>query len=111
MLCRSRVGEPNTAQFGPQTALALTRKYAIMGRWRAHVPAPPSPLAQELGRRITELIDQFSRENPGLSAVEIHQGLQLAAKQRGTSRAMALVLALLIGLLLSGVLFFYFYAR
>ena len=76
-----------------------------------YIPPPPSPLAQELGRRITELIDQFSRENPGLSAVEIRQGLQLAAKQRCTGRAMALVLALLIGLLLFGVLGFYFYAR
>jgi hypothetical protein len=57
-----------------------------------HVPQPPSPLAQELGRRIGELIEQFSGENPGLSALEIQQALQ-------------------IGVLLLGVLAFFFYIR
>ena len=76
-----------------------------------YIPQPPSPLAQELGRRIGGLIDQFSAENPGLSTTEIQQALQIAAQQRGTSRAMATVLALLIGLLLVGVLAFYFFVR
>ena len=76
-----------------------------------HVPQPPSPLAQELGRRIGDLIEQFSGENPGLSALEVQQALQIAAQQRGTSRAMATVMALLIGMLLLGVLAFYFFLR
>ena len=76
-----------------------------------HVPQPPSPLAQELGRRIGELIDQFSSNNPGLSTIEIQQALQIAAQQRGTNRAMATVLVLLIGLILLGVLAFYFFLR
>ena len=74
-----------------------------------YVPPPPSPLAQELGRRISELIDQFQRENPGLSAVDIRRALQLAATQRGSNRAMAVGLALLVGLLLLGVLLFFFW--
>ena len=77
----------------------------------SYIPPPPSPLAQELGRRLTGLIDQFALENPGLSTVEIHQALQLAAKARGTNRAMAVVLALLIGALAFGVLFFYLYSK
>jgi hypothetical protein len=76
-----------------------------------HIPQPPSPVAQELGRRIGELIDQYSIENPGLSTIEIQQALQIAAQQRGTNRAMATVLALLIGLILLGVLTFYFFLR
>jgi len=73
-----------------------------------YIPQPPSPLAQELGRRIGGLIDQFSAENPGLSTIEIQQALQIAAQQRGTSRAMATVLVLLIGLVLVGVLMFFY---
>ena len=76
-----------------------------------YVPPPPSPLAQELGRRISATIDQFSNENPGLSTVEIQQALQLAARQRGTNRTMAMILAALIGLLLVGVLAFLFFLR
>ena len=76
-----------------------------------YVPPPPSPLAQELGRRIGATIDQFSNENPGLSTIEIQQALQLAARQGGTNRAMAMILAALIGLLLFAVFFFYFYSR
>ena len=76
-----------------------------------YVPPPPSPLAQELGRRIAATIDQFSNENPGLSSVEIQQALQLAARQRGTNQAVALILALVIGLVLAGVLAFYFISR
>ena len=76
-----------------------------------YIPQPPSPLAQELGRRIGGLIDQFSAENPGLSTIEIQQALQLVARQRGTSRAMATVMVLLIGLILLGVLAFYFFLR
>ena len=76
-----------------------------------YIPQPPSPLAQELGRRIGGLIDQFAAENPGLSTVEIQQALQVAAQQHGTSRATAMVLALMIGLVLAGVLAFYFFLR
>jgi hypothetical protein len=76
-----------------------------------YIPQPPSPLAQELGRRIGGLIEQFSADNPGLSTVEIQQALQIAARQRGTSRAVATVLALSIGMILLGVLLFYFYLQ
>lgn len=77
-----------------------------------YVPPPPSPLAQELGRRIATTIEQFARENPGLKSIEIQQALRLAARREGaSSKAVASVLALLVALLLLGAMLFWFVMR
>jgi len=76
-----------------------------------YVPPPPSPLAQELGRQIAVLIDQYSRENPGLTTAEINQALQLAARRSGTSKATTVILAVLVGLTVLGLLFFIYFLR
>ncbi len=70
-----------------------------------YVAPPPSPRARELSRRISELIERYERENPGVSETDIRQALSLAARRSGSSAALlwiavGLVLALLAGMLL-----------
>ena len=60
-------------------------------------PAPPSPRAQELGYRLSALIEQFQREHPEMSAIEVRQALQLASTRQGVSSA-AMIAAVLLGL-------------
>ncbi len=71
-------------------------------------PPTPSPRANELGRRLTETIDRFRQEEPGVSPAEIRQALGLATRSAGTdSSAIAAVLGVLFLALGLGV-FFYF---
>lgn len=70
-----------------------------------YVAPPPSPRARELSRRISELIERYEQENPGVSATEIRQALTLATSRSGSSSAVlwvvvGLVLALLAAMLL-----------
>jgi hypothetical protein len=66
-----------------------------------YIPPPPSPHTRELSRRLAEVIEQFQRENPGTSAVEVQQALRLAAPGTGASKA---VVGVMIGLVLALVL-------
>jgi hypothetical protein len=55
-------------------------------------PPPPSPRAQELGRRLRETIEGFLQEHPGTTGSEIRQALQLAAREicgKGATAAVA----------------------
>jgi hypothetical protein len=68
------------------------------------VPPPtPSPRAQELARRLSETIDGFARENPGVRDVEVREALRLAARGRGRE-ATAVVLGMVVALALAGAL-------
>ncbi len=69
-------------------------------------PPPPSPQARELGKRLTDTIDRFSEENPSVSPAEIQQALSLATPSSGRSGALAI--ALLVGLLIFGLLAFFY---
>ncbi len=74
-------------------------------------PSPtPSPRAQELGRLLTETIDGFRRNHPGMTEAEIRQAMSLATAKGGT-KSQAIVLALLVGLALLGVLSFFYLSR
>jgi len=48
---------------------------------------------------------------PGLSAAEIHQALQLAARRSGTTKPMTVVLAVVLGLAMLGLLLFIYFFR
>ena len=57
------------------------------------VPPPrPSPRAQELGRHLGEVVDQYRREHPDLSGMEIRQALRLAHRD-SAARPAIIVLA------------------
>lgn len=66
------------------------------------VPPAPSPRARELGRRLTETIDDFRREHPGTSKADIGQAVSLAT--RAGTRGRATVFALVLGLAILGAL-------
>jgi hypothetical protein len=70
-------------------------------------PPPPSPRAQELGRRLRETVDEFKRDNPGLKGAEIRQAMHLGMQgQTEAGTRVAVGLALGLGLLvLFGFLF------
>ncbi len=71
-------------------------------------PPPPSPRADELGRRLTETIAGFRQEEPALSSVEIRQAVSLALRRAGVGGSgIAVVVAVLFLTLGLGV-FFYF---
>lgn len=60
------------------------------------VPPPqPSPRAQELSRRVSEVVERFRREHPDMSASEIRQALSMASMRNGSSRAV--LIAVLLG--------------
>lgn len=50
-----------------------------------YVPSaqPPSPRAQELGRRLAETIESFRREHPDTSPAEMREAVRLALAGRG----------------------------
>lgn len=75
------------------------------------VPPPaPSTRAYELGKRLKELIESFRRENPDTTTTDIWQAVDLAKSGfDGTSRN--LVIALVAGLVILGLLAFYFFVR
>jgi hypothetical protein len=74
------------------------------------VPQPPSPRAQELGRRLRETIDTFRRDNPGITGPEIQQAMQLAT-QGLTQVGARLLVALAVGLVALGLVAFLFLGR
>jgi len=72
-------------------------------------PQPPSPRAQELGRRLRETVGDFNRDNPGLKGAEIRQAMHIAMQgtaEAGTRVAVALAIGLallvLLGFLIMG---------
>jgi hypothetical protein len=71
-------------------------------------PPPPSPRAQELARRLAELIEQFRSEHPDASGAEVRQALQLAAPRSASAQGVMVATLLLTGLLLLGTLLFVF---
>ena len=74
-----------------------------------YVPTPPpSEKAHELGRKLAEVIRNFSRDNPGVSALEIRQAFQLALTEIGI-KSQAASIALILGLVLFGLLAFFVY--
>lgn len=72
---------------------------------------PPSPRAQELGRRISDLVEQFRLEQPDAKNAEIHQALALAAKGVGSAAPVAALVAVTLGLLVAGFVAFFVVAR
>jgi hypothetical protein len=76
-----------------------------------YVPAPPpSEKAHELGRKLAEVIRNFMRENPGISALEIRQAFRLALTEIGI-KSQAASIALVIGLVLLGLVSLLFFGR
>jgi hypothetical protein len=71
-------------------------------------PPPPSPRAQELARRISELIEQFRREHPGASGMEVRQALQLASPRSEAAQRLLVATVLGTALLVLGVILFVF---
>ncbi|KPJ61566.1 MAG: hypothetical protein AMJ46_00165 [Latescibacteria bacterium DG_63] len=73
-------------------------------------PPPPSPRAQELGRRLREVIDNFRREHPDMTGTEISQAMGLAMRGAG-SRRQALLIGVVLALLALGFLAFFLFRR
>lgn len=71
-------------------------------------PPPPSPRAQELGRRLAEVVDAFRAEHPDLEGEEVRQALQLARGWGGAgARTMLPIVAALLAVLVAlGLLLF-----
>ena len=75
------------------------------------VPAPPpSEKAHELGRKLAEVIRNFRRDNPGISALEIRQAFQLALTEIGI-KSPAASIALIAGIALLGIMAFFLIGR
>jgi hypothetical protein len=68
------------------------------------ITPPPSPRARELGTRISAVVEEFTRQNPGTSAEEVRQALRLVAQKTGSVRTQRAALAVIIALLLIGLL-------
>jgi heme A synthase len=64
-----------------------------------YVPPPPSRRARELGDRVLGVIEEYRREHPNLTWLEIHQALRLASRRSGSERR-RMVLALALGVFL-----------
>jgi hypothetical protein len=73
-------------------------------------PAPPSPRAQELGRRLKEAIDNFRREHPDITGAEIRQAMGLATSGVAGGRQAVLV-GVLLGFLALAFLAFFLFRR
>ncbi len=74
-----------------------------------HVPQPPPPSAQaqELSRRLGEVIESYRREHPSMSDAEIRQALGLSSAKLGTNAAPAAVIVGLLIALFGGLAFFF----
>jgi hypothetical protein len=59
---------------------------------------------------LKETLDGFRQENPSVSNTEIRQAMGLAT-QRSGNQPVTIAIAMAIGLLLLGVLGFFFYSR
>ncbi len=73
-------------------------------------PPTPSSRANELGKRLTETIDGFRQENPGVSSVEIRQALSLATRGTGSDRS-AVAAAIAVAFLVLGLAVFFYFGR
>jgi hypothetical protein len=79
-----------------------------MGMVFMPVPPPrfqPSPRAQDLSRRLAQVIEEFERQYPGTSREDVQQAMELAvgrgAGRRGTRRT-AVVAAAVVAAVASG---------
>ena len=72
-------------------------------------PPPPSPRAQELARRVSDLVRQARLEQPGINDTDVRQALQLVAAESGRSQLIVTKLVL-VGIALLG-LFLVLYLR
>ena len=73
-------------------------------------PHAPSAKARDLGTELTATIDRFRRDHPGTTVTDVRQAVDLALADTH-SAAPALVAALLAGVLLFGVLVFFYMGR
>jgi hypothetical protein len=66
---------------------------------------PPSPLAEELGQRLGETIEQFRQQHPDLSRTDVMQAARIAMTRSGgaCSVARSALIAVVVGALLLGV--------
>lgn len=74
-------------------------------------PAPPSGRAYELSTRVKASIEEFLRENPETSGLEIRQAVDLAARSFRKGTAQKELLIVLLALLILGVGLGAFFAR
>ena len=75
-------------------------------------PHEASPTAVELGRRLSETIDAFSREHTGTSAEDVRDALRIAASRGAagiSARAAAPILAAAVAI--AGLLAYFLLAR
>jgi hypothetical protein len=70
------------------------------------VPPQPSARARELGRKIAVVIEEFRREDPGTTAIDVQQALQLARENAGANRVVPMVVVGVILLVVLGILAF-----
>jgi hypothetical protein len=68
-------------------------------------PHPPSPLAEELGQRLAETIEQFRQQHPDLSRADVMQAARIAITRSGdvSSAPRSALIAAVVGALLLGV--------
>ena len=68
-------------------------------------PPPPSPLAEELGQRLAETIEQYRQQHPDLDRADVLNATRLALARSGgeTAAARAALVAAVVGALLVGV--------
>lgn len=72
-------------------------------------PQDASPHAQEMGRRIAALIQDYRLQHQDASATDIHFALRIAAAQTGGDvrrSRVAILAALIVAMLLAGLLVF-----
>ncbi len=62
--------------------------------------------ARRLGKQITATIEEFRRQNPGLSPLEINQALWLVRAESGRRKPAILAVLVAVMLLLIGILVF-----
>lgn len=77
-------------------------------------PPPPSPEAQELGRRIAELVREHAAARGGLKGQDVAQSFRVArsmlrAETGGSGLNPGLMVALLLGVLLAGAAALFFF--
>ena len=68
-------------------------------------PASGSPRAQELARRIVELIRTYRQQHPDTSALDVQGALRIARIEAGGGARLKAVLVVLVGLIALGGFF------
>ena len=79
-------------------------------------PPQPSPEAQELGSKMTELVRIFREGYPNLSFTEVRQAMRVAESElgsefRGARARITVVIALAVAALMVGVFTFLLFSR